>query len=102
MAALLATGRRQGREERQGEKEERRGLSRGVQGLLQGILLGLQAASRRWHSGDPAQDTQVRCLLEEEERNFCREPPRVWRIPGKKIKTAHFVRFGDSNGVQKL
>jgi hypothetical protein len=37
-----------------------------------------------------------------EEKRFCRKPPRVWKILGKEIKTAHFVRFGDSNGVQKF
>jgi hypothetical protein len=39
-------------------------------GAAPGSHLNLKAASRRWHSGDPAQDTQVCCLLEEEERKF--------------------------------
>jgi hypothetical protein len=44
-------------------------------GAALGSHLDLKAASRRWHSGDPAQDTQVCCLLGEEERKFLQKTP---------------------------
>jgi hypothetical protein len=78
----MAGARRHAREEEESElgrerkRRKREGGRRGVFLESPGDHLGLKAASRRWHSGDPAQDTQACCLLEEEERDFCREPPR--------------------------
>jgi hypothetical protein len=85
----------------QGKKEKEEGV-RGVQGGLQGVLLGLQAASRRWLANGPAQDTQVCCLLEEEERRVLQKTP--WGLEDflDKIKIESFAIFGTSNGVQKL
>jgi hypothetical protein len=65
MAELGA--RRPARKEEESTKRRRRKKRRGgvaSRGCSRGVLLGLQAASRRWHSGGPAQDTQVCCLLE--------------------------------------
>jgi hypothetical protein len=44
----------------------------------------------------------VCCLLEEEERRFLQKNPLGFGGFLDRTKTAHFVRFGDSNGVQKL
>jgi hypothetical protein len=47
----------------------------------------------------PAQDTQL--LKVEDKEHFAENPPSFEDFQGK-IKTAHFVRFDDSNKVQRL
>jgi hypothetical protein len=103
----MAGARRHAREEEESElgrerkRRKREGGRRGVFLESPGDHLGLKAASRRWHSGDPAQDTQACCLLEEEERDFCRTPQIFGRFLDR-IKTESFASFGDSNGVQNF
>jgi hypothetical protein len=104
MAAELGLWEEDG-EERESERTRGKKKGRGAwrAGAAPGGSFQPSAASRRWHSGVHAQDTQeVAAYWKKKKRRFCRKPPRVWKIPGKKIKTAHFVRFGDSNGVQKF
>jgi hypothetical protein len=74
--------------EEKSEKRKRRGEMRRASwrpGDAPGSLLGLKAASRRWHAGDPAQDTQLLCLLEEE-GIFAENPLGFGRFQGEKDK----------------
>jgi hypothetical protein len=94
--------RRPAREEEESEprRERKRGKWHGVQGRSPGVLLILKAASRTWLAGSPAQDTQVLCLVEEEEEDFAENPLGFGRFQEK--KTAHFAIFCTLNGVQKF
>jgi hypothetical protein len=50
----------------------------------------------------PAHDTQeVAAYWKKKKEDFAENPLGFGGFQGK-IKTAHFVRFGDSNGVQRL
>jgi hypothetical protein len=69
---------------------------------LQEVLLVVR---RQAGGGTPATLRRTRSSslpTGKEERRFCRKPPRVWKIPRKKSKTAHFAIFCTLNGVQKF
>jgi hypothetical protein len=68
-------------------------------GLLQGVLLIL-SGKQEVASGSPAQDTQLLPAYWKKKADFVENPLGFGRFQGKIIKTAHFLRFGDSNGVQ--
>jgi hypothetical protein len=73
-SSVTGSSSREGESTKRRRRKKRRG---GVasRGCSRGVLLGLQAASRRWHSGGPAQDTQGCCLLEEEETKILQKTP---------------------------
>jgi hypothetical protein len=79
-------------EERQGEGEIREKRGRAAS---RGCSRGSFSTSERQAGGGTlaAMRRTRRCCLLEEEGGFCRKPPRVWKIPGKKIKTAHFCKI---------
>jgi hypothetical protein len=64
-------------------------------------LLGLKAASRRWHAGGPAQDTQQLAAYWKKKAVFAENPLGFERFQ-EKIETAHFAIFCTLNGVQKF
>jgi hypothetical protein len=72
-----------------------------VQGLLQDVSSTF-SGKQEVASGSPAQDTQqLAAYWKKKAKDFAENPLGFGGFQGK-IKTAHFVRFGDSNGVQKL
>jgi hypothetical protein len=68
-----------------------RGCSRGVFSAFSG--------KQDVASGSPAQDTQQLAAYWKKKAFFSENPLGFGRFQ-EKIKTAHFLRFGDSNGVQ--
>jgi hypothetical protein len=95
-----------GEENRERERTRERIGIKGKGGVasrcLQEVLLVVR---RQAGGGTPATLRRTRSSslpTGKEERRFCRKLPRVWKIPGKKIETAHFAIFCTLNGVQKF